>query len=175
MDIEYKSPLVPEFVSSLNLGRHWRLTKPFEFSVDGNQFAVPPDFWTDFASVPRMLWPLISPYDLGVGPIPHDFGYFTGYANKDYWDLVLLACMEKDRIAGWKRQSAYRAVQWFGGGVWNRYRKENKRMILSDGVPDQHVILNWGLRHHVRQDLEALKLDKKQSAWLGLVTIQTSS
>jgi hypothetical protein len=175
MDIKYLTPLAPEFVSFPNLGRHWRLTKPFEFSVDGERFAVPTDFWTDFASVPRTIWPIISPYDLGVGPVPHDFGYFSGHANKAYWDLVFLACMEKDGIANWKRQAAYRAVEWFGGATWDRYRRSNKRMILSDGAPGQRSILNWGLRHHVRQDLEPLKLSRLQADWLGLITMQTSS
>ena len=175
MNIEYKTPLVPEFISSPNRGRHWRLTKPFEFSVDGFPFVIPVDFWTDFASVPRPIWPIISPYDLGVGPIPHDFGYFTGYTNKTYWDLVFLACMEKDQIPNWKRQSAYKAIRWFGGSVWERYRKENHRMILSRGlVGNKREIVNWGLRHHVRPDSEYLKLNQSQADWLGMITVQTS-
>ena len=175
MDIVYHSMLVPEFVVDPDKGRHWRLTRPFEFSVDGERFVVPQNFWTDFASVPRFLWPVISPYDLGVGPIPHDFGYFTGYANKAYWDLVLLACMEHDKIAGWKAQAAYRAVSWFGGSVWKGYRERNSKHVLARNRLNQMEVLNWGLRHHVGPSASPMKLSDDRAAWLGTVTVLTGT
>jgi hypothetical protein len=101
------------------------LTQPFEFSVDSERYVVPEGFWTDFASVPRILWAVLSPYDLGVGPIPHDFGYYTGFANKLYWDLVFLSCMKKDEISEFKSQATFRAVEWFGGKVWDGYRSRS--------------------------------------------------
>lgn len=126
MQIEYHSKLRVDFSVNPNKGRRWQLIEPFSFSVDSQEFTVPVGFWTDFASVPRIIWPIISPYELGYGPIPHDFGYFTGIGNKDYWDLVLLSCMELDKIKEWRRNAAYRAVQWFAGGVWNKYRSQGK-------------------------------------------------
>ena len=173
MKIEYHSRLVPEFVVDPNRGRHWRLVAPFEFSVDGLNFIVPSDFWTDFASVPRFLWPVVSPYDLGVGPIPHDFGYFTGHANKEWWDLVLLACMERDKIAGWKAQAAYRAVSWFWGSVWRGYRRQNSKHVLTTNRLNQMEVLNWGLRHHAGGSSSPEKLSGEQAAWLGAVTVAT--
>jgi hypothetical protein len=130
MVIEYHSKLKTEFYTNANKGRRWQLIEPFEFSVDGKLFTVPDRFWTDFASVPRLIWPIISPYDCGVGPIPHDFGYFTGYMDKAYWDHVLAACMLKDGITEWKRTAVFEAVNWFGGRTWNNYRKGNTKHLL---------------------------------------------
>lgn len=174
MQIEYHSQLIPEFVVYPNQKTYWRLVRPFEFSVDGERFSAPVDFRTDFASVPRLLWPILSPYDLGVGPIPHDLGYFAGFANKEYWDLVFLACMEKDNIPKWKREAAYRAVQWFGGSTWDRYRRANRRMEFCRGLDEWNKISNWGSRHYVRQDLESRDISSQQAAWLGNITVCTS-
>ena len=46
---------------------------------------VPKGFETDFASVPRWLWPVMSPMgDLRYGGIIHDFGYQHGYLLSPY-------------------------------------------------------------------------------------------
>lgn len=126
MKIEYLSDLDARFHVKADRGRRWRLIAPFIFSVDGERFEVPVYFWTDFASIPRLIWPVISPYDLGDGPVPHDFGYFTGLKDKRFWDEVLRACMELDGIPSWKRRAAYRAVDLFGGRTWNNYRKQGQ-------------------------------------------------
>ena len=36
---------------------------------------VPVGFETDLASIPRLLWFLISPFDLGVATVPYDWLY----------------------------------------------------------------------------------------------------
>jgi hypothetical protein len=124
MIIQYHSRLVPEFFINPTKDRRWQLVEPFEFSVDEKHYIIPVGFWTDFATVPRVGWPLISPYDLGIGPVSHDYGYYTGLDSRSYWDKVFLACMVKDKIPVWKRTSAYLAVDLFAGRVWNRYQKE---------------------------------------------------
>ena len=41
---------------------------------------IPAKFITDFASVPRLLWPLLEPDGpLALGSVFHDFGYQFGY------------------------------------------------------------------------------------------------
>lgn len=163
MLIEYHSKLLTEFHVNSDKGRRWTLTAPFSFSVDGQEYIVPINFWTDFASVPRFVWPVISPYDLGVGPIPHDFGYFTGYKNKAYWDKVLLACAEKDRIAAWRRVSAFYAVDWFGGSTWDRYRKDNTSHQLIRVITSRKMVLpNWDYRK-VEKAGVGIPLDKELS------------
>jgi len=124
MKIEYLTELDVRFNTNADKGRRWQLIAPFVFTVDGERFTVPAGFWTDFASIPRALWRIISPYDIGKGPVPHDFGYYTGLKGKAFWDSVLLACMEYEDVAGWKHQPVYQAVNWFGGWTWDNYRKQ---------------------------------------------------
>ena len=85
MIVEYKNFLDVRF-SKPDQQKQWQVLTPFVFVVDGVEYVVPEAFWTDFASVPRVVWNIISPYDLGYGPIPHDFGYFTGIKNQEFWD-----------------------------------------------------------------------------------------
>jgi hypothetical protein len=118
--VEYLSPLRPEFHVGTNNRDRWSLAEPFQFKVDDKVYEVPAGFYTDFASVPRFVWPIISPYELGVGCIPHDFGYDSHEGEKSYWDTVFLACMIKDNIPSWKRQVAYYAVSWFGEIAWEK-------------------------------------------------------
>jgi len=48
--------------------------------ADGTEIVIPKGFITDFASIPRVLWPIIEPDGpLCVGSILHDFGYQHGY------------------------------------------------------------------------------------------------
>jgi hypothetical protein len=142
--IQYLSPLVPEFCFSPERKRRWRLVQPFEFKVNDQVFVIPVGFWTDFASIPRALWPLLSPYDLGVGPVPHDYGYYTGYKDKHFWDEVLLACTEKDKVAGWKANAAYCAVDWFGWSTWKTYRQRNASAVVQENPTNhKYEILDW--------------------------------
>ena len=121
MIVEYHSRFNVDFYATPhNREDHWRFAEPFLFSVDGETFQIPVNFWIDFASVPRVIWPVISPYDLGVGPGPHDYGYRTKTKSRGFWDDVLRAFMEKDKIARWRRVSAYNAVRMFGGAAWAR-------------------------------------------------------
>lgn len=124
MRIEYKSELDLRFSTKTDKGQHWSLLRPFIFFVEEKKFEVPANFWTDFASIPRIIWPIISPYDIGKGPIPHDFGYFTGLETKEYWDQIIIDCMALESIATWKQKVVFRAVDILGGKVWNEYRAQ---------------------------------------------------
>jgi hypothetical protein len=122
--IEYASELDVRFATNPNKGRRWMLLAPFVFYVDGEKFEVPIFFWTDFASIPKIVWPIVSPYDIGKGPIPHDFGYFSGLKTKEFWDDVLIECMRYEKIERWKCRPVYNAVHWLGKATWDYYRKQ---------------------------------------------------
>jgi hypothetical protein len=146
MEIEYKSKLDVRFCVGPNKGSNdrWQLLAPFVFSVDGVEFEVPVAFWTDFASVPRCVWPIISPYELGHGPIPHDFGYFTGIRSQKFWDDVFMTCMKKDNISIFKRNAAYCAVRMFGGFVFRDYRRKNlSHNLVQASATKRFKITNW--------------------------------
>jgi len=143
MKVEYKSFLDVRFWVNPDKGRHWQVLNPFVFEVDGVEYVVPIEFWTDFASIPKILWNILDPYSLGYGPIPHDFGYFTGIKTQAYWDEVLNTCMIKDRIVWWKQESAFAAVRLFGDNVFQRYRRENAKHLLSEIYTKNLTPISW--------------------------------
>lgn len=69
------------FLNELNLSPVnddvFKLEKKFLVQVDKNFFIIPKGFETDFASIPRILWPIQSPYDYkNIAPaILHDYQY----------------------------------------------------------------------------------------------------
>lgn len=93
---------------------------------------VPKGFQTDLASVPRVCWNLIAPFDDGMaGPIVHDWLYRHGgqarvgatgstilLLSKADADGILNDLMEQDGVSTWRRVATYKAVQWFGGSSW---------------------------------------------------------
>ena len=94
---------------------------------------VPTGFITDLASTPRLLWNVIAPFDVARAAIVHDLLYKTirSYrwskgANEEDKELIqkakkasdkvfLLAMKDSDpKVSGWKRYSAWKAVDLFG-------------------------------------------------------------
>ena len=92
-------------------------------------------FTTDLASVPRIIWNVIAPWDIARAAIIHDLLYKSirqyrwkfakGLANEDYGvvirakkaadDVFLMAMLDADPpVAKWKIHSAHQAVALFG-------------------------------------------------------------
>jgi len=91
----------------------WILLKKFR--------EVPAGFVFDFASIPRALWWLISPTELGdVGPLVHDYSYRLATGSRAAADKQFLEDMKADGITKWKRNAAYAAVRAFGWMAWGK-------------------------------------------------------
>lgn len=61
------------------------LLEDWFITLHGIEVVVPQGFITDGASIPKLLWPLISPFGpLLEGAIIHDFGYQHGYLLTKY-------------------------------------------------------------------------------------------
>lgn len=111
--------------------KNWILTQDFHY---GGR-VIPRGFVTDFASVPRLVWALISSTDLGdVGPVVHDWKYRNGIGSRSAVDKEFLRNMEREKIAWWKRQLAYRAVRLFGGSSWNTGKVVIETILLPGEV-----------------------------------------
>jgi hypothetical protein len=96
---------------------NWIVMKNF-FSIYG---IIPKGFVTDLASIPRLFWRLIAPFELGITPVVgHDWGYRTKVLPRDDIDTNLLLDMEKENIPYWRRYTAYWLVRSFG---WMSYGK----------------------------------------------------
>ena len=126
-------------------GNRYRLFEAYAYvwTKDGASYrlVVPAGFTSDLASVPRLLWFVISPFDLGAAVVPHDWVYANaGRLPPSSWqawrggdwadDERVWTRREADRLFGrlmrevgvsrWKRRAAYLAVRLFGFLVWGR-------------------------------------------------------
>jgi hypothetical protein len=69
------------FKGLISFKRQWELIEDFSLSLPWRHMTVlvPKDFVFDFASVPKILWPVLSPTGvLLLGSVLHDFGYRYG-------------------------------------------------------------------------------------------------
>jgi len=85
---------------------------------------IPIGYVTDFASVPRWLWSLISPQGVGtnLASIIHDFiytehNYSRKFADKEF--LAWLNFLEPNHKI--RNKLMYRAVRAFGKSRWKKY------------------------------------------------------
>lgn len=97
------------------------------------KITVAKGFETDMASVPRILWNVISPFDTARAAVIHDYLYAK---CREFWALnpemttevqkcrqiaddVFRDAMESldPRPSGWKIWACYRAVRLFGTGA----------------------------------------------------------
>ncbi len=127
------SALPPPVITYLVDKRTWRLEEAYGYHDGGTGITVPAAFEFDLASVPRLFWWLIGPFDLSIAaPLVHDFLYrYRGdppqgsvlparvYTRKQA-DLLFRAIMKQEAIWWWRRAAAYRAVRWFGAAAWSR-------------------------------------------------------
>ena len=98
--------------------------------VVGSRITVKKDFVTDLASVPRMCWAFIAPWDVARAAIIHDLLYkrirqYRGAGGEDKKviseakkasdDVFHMAMKDAEpSVAGWKIAAAYHSVRMFG-------------------------------------------------------------
>ena len=89
--------------------------------TDETIYVVPNRFYTDFATIPRPLWFLISPFDstYRLSATLHDYLYFLR-GDEPYefprldCDLCFLRAMRSEGASGIRATIVYRAVRIFG-------------------------------------------------------------
>lgn len=102
------------------------------------RLVLPVGFAHDFATIPRPLWTLISPLDLGLASIFHDWLHSGGgrvvtlqwvpdgpaWEERDQpWtrvnaDELFARIMREQGVPKWRRRVAYLAVRAFGRKHW---------------------------------------------------------
>jgi hypothetical protein len=130
--------LPPVYLTYSTLREIWILVDDYRITVplptEGSvSLQIPAGFEFDLASVPRIVWPLISSFELSlVAPLIHDYFYeFTGspvYHEKvpalDFRshyhrvtryeaDQIFLQMMLREGVKRWKARSSYAAVRAF--------------------------------------------------------------
>lgn len=130
---------------SYNVQRdRWTLVE--DYFNKKNHLLVMTGFSSDLASIPRILWFALAPYELSTSaPLVHDYLYRnagkpTEIHRDDYYDFILIGYKvfsrkESDRIffkimidegVSWiKAKIAYYAVRIFAGVVWKKRLKKN--------------------------------------------------
>ena len=112
----------------------WELVEGFEYHIGSypseEVIYVPSGFITDFASVPRIFWPIISPTGIhGKAAVVHDYCYATACYTRSKSDKIFLEAMEVLEVTKWKREVMYQSAVCFGLVAWNRHRKKEQDKI----------------------------------------------
>lgn len=124
----WRSALAPPLLSKP--GEFWRLEADYVYHDIKATLRIPAGFEFDLASVPRVLWALIAPFELSIAaPLLHDFLYRHGGAVQPWTvpavgytraeaDRVFAEVMALEGVFAWRRGVAYRAVRMFAGSAW---------------------------------------------------------
>ena len=118
------SKLLTEKVPGERDGRQlFRLTAPLTFRLGingrGIEITVPAGFITDFASVPRMFWPIVPP----VGPyceasVLHDYLRGQVSCSRFLADAIFREAMAQLGVPLWRRVCMYYFVRFWSVIKW---------------------------------------------------------
>lgn len=111
----FQSPLIVEYVD----GHDWIVYEPFTYCSPRVCIVIPKGTVTDFASIPRALWRVLSPTDRHVGKpaVVHDRLYREPsiQITRAQADNELREAMNCVGAPWWKRQTVYWSVRVGGG------------------------------------------------------------
>lgn len=101
---------------------------PFMYQSDllPQPIVVPVGFYTDFASVPRLV-PLVYATlgDTAHEPaVIHDFLYYSAQTTRAISDAVLLEAMKVWGMPAWRYLPIYWGVRMGGWLAWDQHRKD---------------------------------------------------
>ena len=125
------SCLPPVKVTYFVVENTWELLEEYRLDWDGSELRIPAGFAFDLATIPRLFWRVIAPFELSiVAPLAHDFLYeYDGIlppgslvpmrrVRRREADLLFLQLMAKEGVVLWRRILAYLAVRGFGWLWW---------------------------------------------------------
>lgn len=98
---------------------NFELVAPIVVKTDRVEVTVPAGTRLDFASVPRIFWPLI-PRDglLALASAVHDYLYLTHAVPREDADMIFRELMEFSGVGALKTWVVWKAVRVFGEGPW---------------------------------------------------------
>lgn len=111
------------FLSALVVREHpameWELERDLVYRGAWQTFTVPQSFTTDFASVPRILWPLFPPYGRHTrAAVLHDWLYMQRRTSRADADGIFRRVMREEGVPAWRRWAMYGAVRALGWTKW---------------------------------------------------------
>lgn len=109
----------------------WVLEAAYGYDDGGTRLTVPAGFRFDLASVPRLFWPLVAPFELSIAaPLLHDFLYRHGGHpppgaadpprtwTRAEADRLFADVMALEGVTAWRRHSAWVGVRLGAGFAW---------------------------------------------------------
>jgi len=114
----------------------WKNLETFEYHVgeypSEEIITVPEGFITDFASVPRIFWLIISPIDEhGKAAVIHDYCYYYAIYSKKQSDLIFYEALYVLEVVPWKAWCMYQSVKIGGHYAWWKHRRREKKERLK--------------------------------------------
>jgi hypothetical protein len=104
----------------------FELITPLVYQYGDEAIVVPAGFHTDFASIPRLVHPLIPVNGRHRLPaILHDFLYSAGIYSRKQSDIIFLRFMKEQGVRYTRRYAMYNALRMFGWLAWNGHRKND--------------------------------------------------
>jgi len=91
------------------------------FTYLGERYCVPAGYLSDGASVPRLLWRLLSPCIDPVTLVPsivHDYLYEWRLGTRYDADLFYATALDQNGYPLWKCLLTYIGLRLFGGSHW---------------------------------------------------------
>lgn len=106
----------------------WTLTQPLRYQGNVDLFTVPPGFETNYASVPRAFWFIVSPTGRHSLPaVLHDYLYCAGLTTRADADGLFRRTMREAGVSYAVRWSMYYAVRTFGKKYWGETASRRSR------------------------------------------------
>ena len=131
----FTEPLV---ITPLQDGKTWIILSDFGYEIgeegSGNIINVPIGTYTDFASIPRLLWAILPRWGkYGNAAVIHDWLYWDQARSRADADKIFLEGMAVLEVAKWKQFAMYYAVRWFGWVAWlsNQRKKRTQSNRLN--------------------------------------------
>ena len=125
------SSLAPVMITYDTARRIWILEETYRYQNNQFVITIAAPFEFDLSSIPRMIWPIIAPFELSiVAPLVHDFIYhYRGRLpanaiaparefSRVQTDVLFKEIMDAEHVEAWRSTAAYRAVRMFGWLYW---------------------------------------------------------
>lgn len=126
----FKTAFLSECCIKAYKGYNYLLCCDLTFSINNFQYTIPTGFMTDLASIPRFLWPIISPaYSKLIRPaIIHDWNYSSTkqhFFNRKQCDLIFYQMLIQEGLNKPTALLIYKAVRIFGASHFKIYQSSS--------------------------------------------------
>jgi hypothetical protein len=106
-------------------GRTWIILSDFGYAVGSEEsndvINVPFGNFTDFASVPRILWAVLPRWGkYGNAAVIHDWLYWDQLRTRKEADDIFLEGMGVLEVGAWTKYAMYWGVRAFGWHAWSK-------------------------------------------------------